>query len=393
MSPVKSYKKKKIKHPISITLFNQIREIGKRKRIDIAYQILAECYQNIEQSVVDYQRFLDDGFHNRDIQYVFKYLLENNIIDRVSYHSYAKRQACEYKLTRSALESAYDTPGFYSTLHNAIINNPSEKRKKCNVDDDIIKNFYKNCSINWNGKPVLQYILDDVTDQEQKQKMWGKIKDVPTGIIKSNWRRSDINYRMFASDPAVQNISKELRPLGFVNNGSEIWNIDYKGQEPNILALLTGNEPDYTHERFSNELGIFKYKVKFIVNNYLNGQTFGNYFYTSENEYNLDYERYEYDHIIEEFEKMFPDKNNLCNNRKELGRILKQKGADMLDDAIRFGLKPGLPLHDGIIINGSKQDADDCADAFRKASRKLSKKLTGKPYEFIVEIDAIGNDT
>ena len=58
----------------------------------------------------------------------------------------------------------------------------------------------------------------------------------------------------------------------------------------------------------------------------------------------------------------------------------------MLDNAIKFGLKPGLPLHDCIIITGNKQDTDDCADAFRNASRKLSKELTGKLYECNVEI-------
>ncbi len=85
---------------------------------------------------------------------------------------------------------------------------------------------------------------------------------------------------------------------------------------------------------------------------------------------------------------MFPVKDRY-DDRKNLRKILKQKGADMLDDATKFGLKPGLPLHAGIIITGNKNDADLCADAFRDASRKLSKELTGRSYEFKVEIDTL----
>ena len=121
-------------------------------------------YKNIDRSVIDYQYFLDNGFHCRDIQYVFKYLSDNNTMDKVKYHSYAKRLACEYRLTRPALENAYDTPGFYNSIHNAIISNPRKMQKIYGVDDDVIKNFYKDCSINWDGKLALKYILNDVTD-------------------------------------------------------------------------------------------------------------------------------------------------------------------------------------------------------------------------------------
>ena len=139
--------------------------------------------------------------------------------------------------------------------------------------------------------------------------MWENIRDVPSGNIKSIWRRSDKNSRMYASNPAVQNIKKERRPFGLANNG-EVWNIDYKAQVPNIRALLTGNEPHYTQESFSNALGLPKYKVKSIVNNYLNRRHLGNHIHDLKNEYNLE-EGLEYKYIINEFEEMFLGKNNL----------------------------------------------------------------------------------
>lgn len=361
---------------IPSALFDKFRDLSFGKR-QLSYFIISRLYSKSFESVPLSQAYIIQyGFCPKVFTAVKRELRERGIIELTQEADHNTRRCEHYRINPFLVADIYPVSHLFYPDFDRANKRICRQYQKINVLDPVVREYLKKLNFHWNGDCALKLLSS--LPLEDQQKYWKHICYIPSkSIVHSNWYQVIKTGRLYASNPAIQNIPGIFR-LQEIICLNESWEVDFTAQHFNILLSFNGLPPLEQPWQILEEItGLPKQVVKGIINPMCEGQHKGQHIYIH------DYDPLagiQFDRVREALKKLgirhFPAPLQLQSIG---GRIFSNILHELSDNNIDLR----LPLHDGVIIAGSQVDADKTIDAFHKASYDIIR------HELPVKIDKV----
>ena len=373
-----------------------------RKTRQIMYCLVNFIYRNAFKNIImPNERMASYGISKNTVSNLLKYFQDIGFLNKIFQGNSYSELASEFRVNIYFLKRAY-------TLENGVYPNfesASRGRKiypegqTAEIYDPKVKEYVLSNHYYFHKESAFEYLCSEVPI-DKRQDRWSRIKKMNEGEQTSYWHTSEKNGRIYCNTPCTENLPKIFRLPHIISYDSKVlYNIDYSAQFFNMYTWLTQKKlfphiwADVTHKT-----GLEKAIIKDIVNPAIIKQTRYQYILLKKNEnmYIETITEHNYDLVM----------NTLL---QDYGITFKKLDYDfyMLGSALFFGIlmkmsdvgiKLILPLHDGIIIQGSEEDAQLTKSIFQNISYdyldvKLPVDVKRMVYEDPLEIECEVNSS
>lgn len=380
----------KLQYKVPVALYDELKKMVRNKNTRygiyfILYTVWNEPFRKLIM-VHEYIRNYKEG-HEKDEKIRFsgntasqirKYLEYAGLIKLIKKGSYKDKEASVYEVIKAKIRDIYiNNEGFYESFEDAEKGNVTKFREyagEYTLGDVELEDYLRNNHFYLHRANVFDFI-DNYKGKERKDVAWRKVKNLQSGYQVPIWTMDNDVDRIYSKEPCLQNIPKMLRlPYLFSKDNKDFYEIDFASQFFNLYTLENyGKTFDNIWDKLEAKTGLSKSEIKGVIVPKILGQTANNY---KRRQYHNGLHADEADAIRKKVLRalalygIWIEGNNF-NFFQKTSKLFK----DVLREMSRANIELILALHDGVVIQGNREDADKVAENFQRMSKKHFKKI------------------
>lgn len=319
---------------------------------------------------------------------LLKHLRKIKLIRKIYPGSSYNKMAAIYKINYKLIRDAYLSDNrFYRNYESATRRKVFPNHPSSDIDDEELSKYLISNHYQFDKQKAIQYVISD-THHEEKQKHWIAICFMPEGKQSTNWHISEKNGRIYSREPSIQNIMKDFRhPSIITNNQKDCYEIDFSSQYFNLYTIFTkGRVYEDIWGILERETEYKKKTIKPVINAFFMGQHKGQGINMLKEKYgyNLKEAKYIYEKIMNCLKEQYKIKlEHIGVNYPLLTSALFYS---ILFEMARSRIELVIPLHDGVVIQGTEYDAKRTKEIFEiKSYEFFEHKLPVKLRKIFVD--------